>query len=72
MLLELLISLLGNLSLISMNVLVTANFCEHFILCLSLKGRKILAEAISDIPNNKTSEFQYDAILKAHTLFSPS
>ena len=70
MLLELLISLLGNLSLISMNILVTANFCEYFIFFLSLKDRKIMAEAIYDIPNNKTSEFWYDTILIAHTFFS--
>lgn len=68
---ELLISLLGNLSLISMNVLVTANFCEYFIFFFSLKDRKIMAEAIYDIPNNKTSEFWYDTILTAHTFFLP-
>ena len=66
---ELLISLLGNLSLISMNILVTANFCEYFIFFLSLKDRKIMAEAIYDIPNNKTSAFWYDTILIAHTVF---
>lgn len=29
-----------------------------------------MAEAIYDIPNNKTSEFWYDTILTAHTFFS--
>lgn len=70
MLSKLPISLLSNLSLISMNVLVMANGYEHFIFFLSLKIRKILAEAIPEISNNKISGFWSEVIFSSIYFFS--